>query len=82
MVSFLGAPVIGTGLLMMSLLGAENHPELASAYLIVSNVINLVFDFILLKYTPLSTAGASLSAVLGFFFGMIVFIFLSVRQRE
>ncbi len=75
MVSFLGAPVIGTGLLMMSFLGAENHPELASAYLIVSNVINLVFDFILLKYTPLSTAGASLSTVLGFFFGMIVFIF-------
>ena len=75
MVSFLGAPVIGTGLLMMSFLGVENHPNLASAYLIASNVINLVFDYLLLKYTSLSTAGASLSTVLGFLLGMVVFIF-------
>ncbi|MBQ5343512.1 MAG: ATP-binding protein [Oscillospiraceae bacterium] len=75
LVSFLGAPVIGTGLLMMNFLGVENHPNLASAYLIASNVINLIFDYFLLKYTSLSTAGASLSTVLGFFLGMVVFIF-------
>ena len=73
-VSMLGAPVIGIGLLMVSFLGVENHPELSSAYLIVSNVINLIFDFIFLKYTPLGTAGASLSTVLGFLLGMAVLI--------
>ena len=75
LVSFLGAPVIGTGLLMMCFLGVENHPHLASAYLIASNVINLIFDYLLLRYTPLSTAGASLSTVLGFLLGMVVFVF-------
>lgn len=73
-VSMLGAPVVGIGLLMVSFLGVENHPELASAYLIVSNIINLIFDFIFLKYTPLGTAGASLSTVLGFLLGMAVLI--------
>lgn len=53
----LGAPVIGVGLLMPSFLGVENHSELASAYLIVSNVINLILDYIFLKYTPLGIAG-------------------------
>ena len=41
-VSMLGAPVIGIGLMMVNYLGVENHPELASAYLIAANVINLV----------------------------------------
>lgn len=73
-VSMLGAPFIGVGLLMSSYLGAENHPELSSAYLIISNVINLIFDFIFLKYTSLGTKGAALSTVLGFIIGMVVFI--------
>lgn len=74
LVSMLGAPFIGIGLLMSSYLGAENHPELSSAYLILSNVINLVLDFVFLKYTSLGTKGAALSTILGFAIGMVVFV--------
>ena len=70
----LGAPVVGIGLLMISFMGVENHPELASAYLIVSNAINLLLDYILLKYTSLGIAGAALSTVLGMLIGMVVLI--------
>ncbi len=73
-VGMLGAPVIGVGLLMSGFLGVENHPELASAYLIVSNVINLILDYILLRFTKLGIAGASLSTVAGFLLGMVIFI--------
>lgn len=73
-ISMLGAPFIGIGLLMSGYMGAENHPELSSAYLIISNVINLIFDFIFLKFTPLGTKGAAMSTVLGFIIGMVVFI--------
>ncbi len=73
-ISMLGSPFIGIGLLMVSYLGAESHPELSSAYLIISNVINLIFDFIFLRYTSLGTKGAALSTVLGFVVGMVVFI--------
>jgi Na+-driven multidrug efflux pump/anti-sigma regulatory factor (Ser/Thr protein kinase) len=74
-VNMLGAPIVGVGLLMVNYMGVENHPQLASAYLIISNVVNLVLDFILLKFTPLGTYGAALSTVLGYFVGMVVFIF-------
>ena len=73
-VFMIGSPLLGVGLLMGTFLGVENHPELASAYMIVSNVINLTLDYVFLKYTSLGTMGASMSTVLGYTLGMIVFI--------
>ena len=73
-ISMLGAPVIGIGLLMVNYLGVENHPELASVYLILANAINLILDYIFLRFTPLGITGASLSTVLGFLFAMVVFV--------
>ena len=80
-ISMLGAPVIGIGLMMVSYLGVENHPELASVYLILANVINLVLDYIFLRFTPLGITGASLSTVFGFLFAMGVFL-LYVRSDK
>ncbi len=80
-ISMLGAPVIGIGLLVVNYLGVENHPELASAYLILANVINLVLDYIFLRYTPLGVTGASLSTVLGFLFAMSIFV-LYIRSDK
>ena len=80
-ISMLGAPVIGIGLLVVNYLGVENHPELASACLILANVINLVLDYIFLRYTPLGVTGASLSTVLGFLFAMSVFV-LYIRSDK
>ena len=80
-VGMLGAPVIGVGLLMSSFLGVENHPGLASVYLIISNVINLILDYILLKFTNIGIAGAALSTVAGFLLGMVVFI-LYIRSPK
>ena len=80
-ISMLGAPVIGIGLLVVNYLGVENHPELASAYLILANVINLVLDYIFLRYTPLGVTGASLSTVLGFLLAMSVFV-LYIRSDK
>ena len=74
-ISMLGAPVIGIGLMMVNYLGVENHPELASVYLVLANAINLVLDYIFLRFTPLGITGASLSTVLGFLFAMFVFLF-------
>ena len=80
-ISMLGAPVIGIGLLVVNYLGVENHPELASAYLILANAINLVLDYIFLRFTPLGVTGASLSTVLGFLFAMSVFV-LYIRSDK
>lgn len=73
-VTLLGAPVISLSLQFMSYVSVDNNPSLASAYIIVSNVINLLLDYIILKYTALGTAGAALSTVLGYGLAMIILI--------
>ncbi|MDE5758708.1 MAG: ATP-binding protein [Allobaculum sp.] len=74
-VTLLGAPIISLALQFINYVSVDNNPNLASAYVIVSNVVNLVLDYLLLKYTPLGTAGAALSTVLGYGLAMLVLIF-------
>jgi len=73
-VTLLGAPVISLALQFMNYVAVDNNPSLASAYVIVSNVVNLALDYAILKYTSLGTAGAALSTVLGYGLAMLVLI--------
>ena len=73
-VTLLGAPVISLALQFISYVAVDNNPSLASAYVIVSNVTNLILDYVILKYTSLGTAGAALSTILGYGLAMIVLI--------
>ncbi len=73
-VTLLGAPVISLALQFISYVAVDNNPSLASAYVIVSNVTNLILDYLFLKYTPLGTAGAALSTVMGYGLAMLVLI--------
>lgn len=73
-VFLVGAPVLGAGLLMSSFFAGDSHPQLASAYFIISNAVNLVLDYVFLKFTPLGVAGAALSTILGFAVGFVVVV--------
>ncbi len=70
----LGAPIIGIGLYLVNFMGLESRPQLSSAYIIVSNVVNLVLDYIFLAYTPMGITGAALSTMIGYLVGLFVFI--------
>lgn len=70
----LGGPIIGVGLYLVHFMGLEGHPELASRYIIVANVINLTLDYVFLAYTPLGVTGAALSTMLGYLLAMLVFV--------
>lgn len=72
-VTLLCAPVISVALQFMSYLAVDNHPSLASTYVIVSNVLNLGMDYVLLRFTPLGTAGAALSTAFGYGAAMVLF---------
>ena len=73
-VTLLGAPVISIVLQFISYVAVDNYPGIASAYVIVSNVVNLTLDYLLLRFTPLGTAGAALSTILGYALGSVVLI--------
>ncbi len=70
----LGAPVIGVGLFFTNLMRLEGRPQLASSYIIVSNVVNLVLDYLFLAHTSLGIRGAALSSIIGYLAGMLVYI--------
>ena len=70
----LGGPIIGVGLYLINFMGLESRPQLASAYILVSNVVNLVLDYLFLAYTPLGITGAALSTMIGYLAGLVVFI--------
>lgn len=78
----LGGPVIGIGLYMMNFMGVESKPGLSSAYIIVSNVVNLVLDYIFLAFTPLGITGAALSTMIGYLVGMVVFIKYFMSKKK
>lgn len=73
-VTLLGAPILSLALQFMNYVAVDNNPSAASAYVIVSNVINLVLDYFVLKYTSLGTAGAALSTILGYGLAMSVLV--------
>lgn len=52
----------------------DNHASLASTYMILSNVINLIFDYVLIRFTTLGTSAASISSLIGYVSCFWVFI--------
>ena len=73
--TFLGTPVIGVALLMINFMSVDNNPQLSTAYVVISNIVNLIADYVLLKYTPIGAAGSVISTVLGYGTALIAVIF-------
>ena len=70
----LGMPVISFVLVMAYLINVDNHPALSANMHIVANLVNLLLDFLLVKFTSLGVVGAALSTVLGYLVAGIIFI--------
>lgn len=81
-VALLLAPLLNVALQMVSYVAVDSHPTLVSAYVIVSNVINLVLDYVLLKYTALGTAGAALSTNLGYGIALLMLILYAKSPKR
>lgn len=73
-VTFIGAPLIGIALQMMNYMAVDNNPSLATWYVVQSNLINLIADYILLKYTPLGVQGAIWSTLIGYTVALVTLV--------
>ncbi len=71
-VTFLGTPVIGICLFLMNIMAVDNNPAMATVYVVISNVVNLVFDYLLLSYTDIGPAGSTVSTILGYGIALVV----------
>ncbi len=81
-VTLLISPILSVALQMINYVAVDNNPALASAYVITANVLNLVLDYILLKYTGLGTAGAALSTGLGYGLALVLLIFYVKSKKR
>ena len=70
----LGMPIISFVLVMAYLINVDNNPAMATQLHITSNAVNLILDFILVKFTPLGITGAALSTVIGYLVAGLIFI--------
>lgn len=67
-------PVIMLVLGMAQFVRADGFPAASARIAIVANVVNLVFDYVLIRYAGLGIAGAGLSTVLGYVVGFFMLL--------
>ena len=73
-INMLGAPVVGSGILITSYIGIEKGEKVATAYIISANMMNFLIDIALLKLTHLGVKGAAIATICGFLFAMAAFV--------
>ncbi len=77
-----GMPVISAVIGLAYFINVDNHPALAAKINISANAVNLVLDFLLVRFTTLGIKGAALSTVLGYIAAGLVFIPVYIRSSD
>ncbi|MBR5337151.1 MAG: ATP-binding protein [Lachnospiraceae bacterium] len=77
-----GMPVISFVLVMAYLINIDNHAAMSARMHITSNAVNLVFDYILVRFTPLGITGAALSTVLGYIVSGLIFLPMYYKSKN
>ena len=77
-----GMPFVSFVLVIAYFMNVDNNPNLAAALHITANVVNLVLDYILVKYTPLGIAGSTLSTIIGYLVGGGIFIPIYLAKKN
>ena len=82
MIYSLGMPFISLVLTMSFLMNIDNHSALSAHMNILANAVNLVLDFILVRFTSLGIKGAALSTVLGYVAAGAICIPIYIRSKN
>ena len=78
-----GSPFIIVPLGLVYCLRADGSVKLASAMLIVSNLVNLALDLVYMGPLEMGIAGSSLATVSGYIVGaMLLFVYASSKERN
>lgn len=67
-------PALNLCLTLSNIMTVDNNPKLGSAAFIVANIVNLLLDYIFLKYTDMGMSGAALSTIIGYGSGILLVI--------
>ena len=75
-------PVLNLCLLLSNVITVDNCPRLGAAAFIIANVVNLILDYVFLRFTDMGMSGAALSTMIGYACGNLVLIpYLLSKKR-
>ena len=77
-----GMPLVSIVIETAFFMNVDNHPGLAAKVNISANVINLAFDWFLVRFTPLGIRGAALSTVIGYVMAGLIFIPVYAKSAD
>ena len=67
-------PSLNVCLVLANIMTIDNNPKLGSASFVVANAVNLILDYVFLRYTDMGMTGAALSSIIGFGAGILLVI--------
>ena len=67
-------PSLNVCLVLANIMTIDNNPKLGSASFVFANAVNLILDYVFLKYTDMGMTGAALSSIIGFGAGILLVI--------
>lgn len=82
LVNLLGIPLMGIGLMISYFMGVDNHPMESAGLHITANVINLVTDYIYIRFLGMGIIGAAFSTVTGYGLATIIFGAIYLRSEK
>ncbi|NLE26220.1 MAG: hypothetical protein GX625_12925 [Clostridiaceae bacterium] len=75
-----GAPLLIVVPGIVYFVRADGRPNLASAVLIVANVVNLILDLVFILGFQMGIGGAALATVLGYAVGLLILLFYFLKE--
>lgn len=75
-------PSLNICLVLANMMTVDNNPKLGAAAFIVANAVNLLLDYIFLRYTDMGMTGAALSSMIGFGSGILLVIPYALSKKR
>ena len=80
-INILGLPIMTMVFLTCEFLNVDNHPDLGAWMFSIAEVVNIVFDIVLVKYADMGMEGAAAATILGYACGLVMLI-LYARSND
>ena len=81
-VNMLFVPILNLCILVSNIITVDNCPKLGAACFIIANAVNLLLDYVFLKYTSMGMYGAALSTIIGYGCGNLVLIPYLISKKR
>ena len=82
LVYMLGIPILTVAIEFSYFFNVDNNLILGTIMFIMANIVNLILDYMFLKFTSLGTYGAAMSTIIGYMAGLLLLIPYTLSKKR